>query len=296
VRLRHSEVVGPGLEHLDQHELETEGHTPVSNLVSLFLGSGTFRDSVEAEPAIRVWLCDLTASENDLPAAYRPLASYFDDEQTGSRTIYLAHIPATALWRGALGKRGPEACFFEEGGGFLGTDRVEVFPEPAGNGAIVVGGVGDGGAPEPDASSTTPMLHRLDVMTGERTVLGSTAEPASPEAQAPEAWFEGPTATAIGASPLSFIRIWACDTTAGRAVVPPPYEAFVGGGEDGASDTSYVAHVPASLIGDGTRMRAIGPTACFADFGCGLGLMGANACDILPAPHEDGRVVVGSCV
>ena len=86
---------------------------------------------------IRVWTRD------NVPDRYRAFATHYDDGEI-QNTGYVAHVPAAVLAdrlvRQCVHVSGPEGYLWWESRGLFGTNCIETFPDPEGDGIIVVGG------------------------------------------------------------------------------------------------------------------------------------------------------------
>ena len=88
-------------------------------------------------PCIRVWL------RESVPERYRRFASLYDHEEV-EFTIYVAHVPAAVIaakvTQTCIEVSGSEGYLWWESRGLFGTNCLDTFPEPEGDGIIVVGG------------------------------------------------------------------------------------------------------------------------------------------------------------
>ena len=87
-------------------------------------------------PCIRVWTRD------HVPDRYKRFATLHDDGEV-QNTVFVAHIPAKVLedriYRQAEGLGEGESWGWWDGRGLFGTNSVDRFPDPDGDGVIVVG-------------------------------------------------------------------------------------------------------------------------------------------------------------
>jgi hypothetical protein len=84
---------------------------------------------------IRIWTRDT------VPERFRHLATFADDGEI-ENTVFVAHVPAQMLadrtyqfFNGESGSGG----WLQHGRGLFGTNCVDVFPHPDGDGLLVVG-------------------------------------------------------------------------------------------------------------------------------------------------------------
>ena len=86
---------------------------------------------------IRVWPRD------QVPDCYRRFATYYEDGDI-EYTVFVAHVPAAVLADRLLQQcvdvSGPEGYLWWESRGLFGTNCIDTFPHPDGDGIIVVGG------------------------------------------------------------------------------------------------------------------------------------------------------------
>ena len=88
-------------------------------------------------PCIRIWTRD------NVPERYRSFATYLDEGEI-ENTVFVAHVPAAILTDRLLKQcvdvSGPNGYIWWESRGLFGTNSIDTFPDPDGDGIIIVGG------------------------------------------------------------------------------------------------------------------------------------------------------------
>ncbi len=86
---------------------------------------------------IRIWTRD------NVPPRYRGYATHYDDGEI-ENTVYVAHVPAAVLadrlLKQCVSVSGPNGYLWWASQGLFGTNCMDTFPDPDGDGIIVVGG------------------------------------------------------------------------------------------------------------------------------------------------------------
>ena len=86
---------------------------------------------------IRVW------TRYSVPERYQKFATHYDSDESKD-TVFVAHVPVAVLsdplTEQCIRVFGPEGYFWFEGRGLFGCNCMDSFPDPDGDGIIVVGG------------------------------------------------------------------------------------------------------------------------------------------------------------
>jgi len=86
---------------------------------------------------IRVWTRD------NIPDCYRRFASFYEDGEV-ENTVFVAHVPAAVLedrlLKLCVSASGPQSYIWWESRSLFGANQIDTFPDPDGDGLIIVGG------------------------------------------------------------------------------------------------------------------------------------------------------------
>jgi hypothetical protein len=86
---------------------------------------------------IRIWTRDT------IPERFRHLAELHDDGEDAYNTMFVAHVPAAMLvdrtYRACNGESRTDGWIREGELGLFGTNALDAFPHPDGDGLLIVG-------------------------------------------------------------------------------------------------------------------------------------------------------------